>query len=268
MSLKSQFKIGDIVTFKTHPLLYDRYIKGDGKLVPPFMVVKEVFIENEKKIVFDSSSGKRIGERIKLTCVFFDDNKSEFKEVVVYESMLNDFNEFYISRIDGEKVIKDSDSEYKSLIDEVSKYKFPEYKYGSIVYFKTKKLEILKKRSTTKREVITKGKGEPVGEKKEIIQYVVNYSTPEFILCGYKKNEDEDLFYSNGDVKKLVSSELYKVKWFNSNQMKFSEQYLPKECFIDEQPFETLVLHNVDEKVEVIKPQIPPPPPSIKDSKE
>lgn len=50
MALENQFGIGDIVTFKTHPLLYDRYIKGgDGKLVPPFMVVKEVFFEDKKK---------------------------------------------------------------------------------------------------------------------------------------------------------------------------------------------------------------------------
>ena len=49
MSLKNKFKIGTIVTFKTHPLLYDRYIKGDEKLVPPFMVVKEIYFEDKKK---------------------------------------------------------------------------------------------------------------------------------------------------------------------------------------------------------------------------
>ncbi|MFC5195695.1 hypothetical protein ACFPH8_10175 [Bizionia hallyeonensis] len=244
MSLVNKFKIGDIVTFKTHPLLYDRYIKGDGKLVPPFMVVKEVYFEDNKKKVVDTNNGKKIGERIKYTCLFFDDNKSEFTDVVVYESMLMDFTSFYISKLDGEKNDSD-DSEYKSLINEVSEYKSANYEYGNIVYFKTKKLEILKKRTSVKKEIIN---GVTKDEKKETIQYVVNYASPEFVLCGYKKELGEDLFYPNGSRKKIISKVSYKVKWFNSNQMKFSEQYLPKKCFIDEQPFETLVPHNTKSK--------------------
>lgn len=250
MSLVNLFKIGNIVTFKTHPLLYDRYIKGDGKLVPPFMLVKEVFFEDKKKKVVDTSNGKTIGERIKYVCIFFDDNKNEFKEVTVYESMLTDFTKFYISKMSDIKV-EDLDSGYKSLIDEVSAYKNPSYKYGNIVYFKTKKLEILKKRSSAKTEIKNGSKNEEI---KTTIQCVVNYSTPEFVLCGYKKELGEDLFYPNGEKKKIISSELFKVKWFNSSQMKFSEQYLPMECFIDEQPFKTLVPHSQKESV------IPKPP--------
>jgi hypothetical protein len=259
MSLVNQFSIGDIVTFKTHPLLYDRYIKGDGKLVPPFMVVKEVFFEDKKKKVVDTSNGQVIGERIKYTCTFFDDNKSEFKEVTVYESMLKDFLNFYISKMEVEKN-NDDDKDYVSLIDEVSKYKDPSYKYGNIVSFKTKKLEILKKRSSVKNEKLKKEGEESINQKRETIQYVVNYSTPEFVLCGYKKELVEDLFYPNGDKKKLISTELFKVKWFNSSQMKFSEQYLPMECFIDEQPFPTLVPHNlVDKKKSIPVPPAPKP---------
>ena len=242
MALENQFGIGDIVTFKTHPLLYDRYIKGDGKLVPPFMVVKEVYFEDKKKKVVDTNNGKTIAERIKYTCIFFDDNKSEFKNVVVYESMLEGFKNFYISRMDGEKTEEDSD--YESVIDEVSKYKNASYQYGNIVYFKTKKLEILKKRSSVKNESITKQGDDPSIEKRETFQYVVNYSTPEFVLCGFKEELGEDLFYPNGSKKKIISKKLYKVKWFNSNQMKFSEEFLPKKCFIDKQPFPTLVPHN------------------------
>ena len=251
MSLVNQFKVGDIVTFKTHPLLYDRYIKGDGKLVPPFMVVKEVFFEDKKKKIVDTSNGKTIAERLKYTCLFFDDNKCEFKDVIVYESMLMDFTNFYISKIKVKK--KDTeDVNYKSLLDEVSKYKNPSYKYGNIVYFKTKKLEILKKRSSVKNESIEKD-DKLIIEKRETFQYVVNYSTPEFVLCGYKEELGEDLFYPNGDKKKIISKELYKVKWFNSNQMKFSEHFLPMECFIDVQPFKTLVSHNPESNKEESK---------------
>tara|TARA_R110000868_G_scaffold285323_1_gene545784 strand:+ start:2105 stop:2860 length:756 start_codon:yes stop_codon:yes gene_type:complete len=250
MDLLNSFNVGDIVTFKTHPLLYDFKIKGDGKLVPPFMVVKEVFFEDYKKKIVDDSTGEIIAERKKYTCIFFDDNKSEFKEVVIYESMLESFRKFYIARIDG--AIQE-EKEHFSLLDEVSNYKNAGYKYGNIVYFKTKKLEILKKRSSIKitkelnLPVKTKDKGFNPFKRTEVTQYVVNYSTPEFILCGFKKEQGADLFYPNGKKKKLISEIFYKVKWFNSYQMKFSEQYLPKECFIDQQPFPTVVCHNIEE---------------------
>lgn len=154
------------------------------------------------------------------------------------------FKSFYISKMESQKNDSD-DSKNKSLIDEVSKYEDAKYAYSSIIYFKTKKLEILKKRSSVKKEILNEDETE---EKKKTIQYVVNYATPEFILCGIDKEEAEDLFYPNGDPKKIVSKVRYKVKWFNSNQMKFSEKYLPKECFIDKQPFKTLVPHNEKEE--------------------
>jgi hypothetical protein len=242
VSLENQFKIGDIVTFKTHPLLYQRYIKGDGKLVPPFMVVKEVFFEDKKKKVVDTSNGKTIAERIKYTCIFFDDNKNEFKEVMVYESMLESHKKIHISRIEGEK--KEKTLGYESLLDEVSKYENPKYEYGKLVFFKTKKLEIFKKRSSVKTEF---SKDLNKVEEKITYQNVVSYSTPDFIICGYKKEEEEDLFYPNGENKKKISKILYKVKWFNSNQMKFSEQYLPMRCFVDlTKPSKTIVSNNSD----------------------
>lgn len=244
MSLVNKFGLGEIVTFKTHPLLYELEIRGDGKLVPPFMVVKEVCFEDKKKKVVDTNNGKTIAERIKYTCIYFDDNKSEFREVVIYESMLCNYTNFFIARLDGQKpVYKIDDKDKISLLKEVSKYEDAKFEYGNIVYFKTKKLEILKKRSSTKKSIVNKKE-----ENKKTIEHVVNYSTPEFVLCGYKEELGEDLFYPNGENKKIVSKVFYKVKWFNSNQMKFSEEYLPMKCFIDEQPFPTLVPHNIKNK--------------------
>ncbi|APU08875.1 hypothetical protein A5M85_00790 [Cellulophaga lytica] len=154
--------------------------------------------------------------------------------------MLRNYTKFSIARTDGKKpVYKIDDKDKISLITEVENYIDAEYLYSNIVYFKTKKLELLKKRSSSKDFIINGNE-----ENKKTIENVVNYSTPEFVLCGYKKELGEDLFYPNGDTKKMISKVLYKVKWFNSNQMKFSEQYLPKECFIDKQPFDTLVPHN------------------------
>lgn len=239
MGLKNKFGLGEIVTFKSHPLLYDYYIRGDGKLVPPFMIVTEVTFESKKKQIVDGISGNTIAERIKYQCTFFDDNKNQFKEVYVYESMLENFKSIYIAR--NEK-LDDKDS-YKSLIDEASKYINPKYEYAKIVYFKTKKFEIFKKR-TSKRITKQKKKGNNKTSEKEIIQYVVNYATPDFVLTGIKEQNVDDAFYPNGDKRRIVSKVLFKVKWFNSFQMKFSEQYLPRECFMDEQPFPTATPHS------------------------
>lgn len=233
--MKNKFPLGYIVTFKSHPLLYDFMIKGDGKLVPPFMIVKDVFIENHKKKIVDDITGEQIAEKIKYTCVFFDDNRNEFKEVMLYEKMLKSFEEIHIAR----KNENNQSSEYESLIQEAKKYSIPEYEYGKIVYFKTKKFEIFKKRNS-KKTILEKD----VSKETTTIQYIVNYSTPEFIVSGIKKENQENLFYPNGTIRKVVSQILYKVKWFNATQMKFSEIYLPAECFTDIQPFNTKVPHN------------------------
>ncbi len=247
-NMKNLFSLGEIVTFKTHPLLYGFRIKGDGKFVPPIMIVKEVFFENNKKKIFDEITGKKIAELIKYTCIYFDDNKSEFKDVVVYETMLKSFKDLFIGRIDKTKNTPETD-EYISLRTEVSNYVNAKYKYGNIVYFKTKKLEIFKKRSSKKIvSEFDKKKNIKITEEKEITQYVVNYSTPEFIICGYKKENSENLYYSNGNKRRIVSNEFFKVKWFNPHLMKFSEQFLPVDCFIDKQPFKTKKPHNLIKK--------------------
>ncbi|MCD8443805.1 hypothetical protein [Tenacibaculum finnmarkense] len=204
---ENKFVIGDIVTLKTHPLL------------------KEIYIEDKKKKTHSEELGEQIAERIKYTCVFFDDNKTEFKEAILYESMLEKYDKIHIARLDKNK----KEVKCDSLIDETRKYVIPEYNYGDIVFFRTKKFEIFKKRDSSK---MIQQKG---GDYKKTtnIQYIVNYSSPDFILCGIKKNENTNDFYQNGDKRRIVSEILYKVKWFNANQMKFSDIYLPRECFTD-----------------------------------
>ena len=143
--MKNKYSIGNIVTFKTHPLLYDLRIKGDGKFVPPFMVIKQVFFEDKKKQIADDKTGEIIAERIKYICIYFDDNKSEFKEATIYESMLESFENIFIGRV---KEFEETEKEaYVSfLISEAKGYVSAKYIYGNIVYFKTKKLKFLKKK--------------------------------------------------------------------------------------------------------------------------
>jgi hypothetical protein len=236
--LKIEFEIGSIVTLKSHPLLYNEVINGDGKLVPPFMVIKEIFNEDKKKRTHSEELGKQIADKIKYNCVFFDDNRVEFKEVTLYKSSLSLYK----------KLGKKDKEEKKEVINFLEKYKF-----GNVVSFKTKNIELSKLKESKRRDkrenLKPKGKEDPIKESELITsQNVVNYSSPDFVLIGIKKNDSTNEFYPNGDIRKVVSEVLYKVKWFNANQMKFSEIYLPAECFTDKQPFETKVLHNSEKK--------------------
>lgn len=227
--MTENFNVGDLVTFKAHPLLYDLYIKGDGKFVPPIMIIKEVLFENKEKKEFDDVSGNRIAEKVKYICVHFDDNKSEFVDSHLYHSQLSGIKKLNIAKVDEEKQAKG----YIALIDEVLNYPKFDYEYGKIVHFKTKKIEAFKKRETSKIEIDSDEKE----VKKTTRHYVVNYITPDFVICGYKKENYNDLFFNNGNPKRKASSDLIKVKWFNSFQQKFSEQYLPIEFFIDYDAF-------------------------------
>lgn len=232
--MSNKFKVGNLVSFKSHPLLNEMYIKGDGKYVPPIMLVKEVFFENKNKKIFDEVTGKKIADKIKYICVHFDDNKSEFIESHLYESQLESISSINIARYDKQK----EGEQRKTLIEEVDGYPNTfEYEFGKVVYFKSKKLEAFKKRESSKIKV-----DKTTGlEVKEITrQYVVNYITPEFVLSGFKKENYNDLFYENGNRKRIVSTDFIKVKWFNPFQHKFSEHFLPMEFFIDFNPFNSL----------------------------
>lgn len=237
---ETKFSIGTIVTLKSHPLLYNLEVKGDGKLIPPFMVVTEIFVESKNKITHSEEYGERIADRIKYTCVFFDDNKTDFKEVILYESMLSDYSEIHIARKDGEQ---ENDKNNKSLIQEANEYEVPNYGYGDIIFFKTKKFEIFKKRTSVKKSLISED-NKKINKEIKTIQYIVNYSSPEFVVCGIKKNDSKNEWYPNGTVKRKVGEKLFKIKWFNSSQMKFSDIYLPAECFADMKYFESKVPYN------------------------
>ena len=232
--MKNKYTIGNLVTFKTHPLLNDFRIKGDNKFVPPIMMIKEVFIENKKKRTHDEETGEQVSDRIKYKCIHFDDNNGQFIESTIYESFLSGFEELKIERIsDKGEVFRESET----IIMEVKNYfKTPlKYKFGEKVSFITKKIEIYKKRSS---KILIEKNGKIEQEKiRSKIQYVVNYASPDFLMCGFKKNEDKNLFYEDGTIKKQVGDNLLKVQWFNPSHQKFSEQYLPLEFFTDKMEF-------------------------------
>lgn len=220
--MKSEFKIGDIVTLKSHSLFDNNYkkIAEFPAHVPPLMIVKEVLFERKKsKKVYSSEVKKaQISDLIKYNCVYFNANKSEFIEKTIYETFLRSYIDLQYFRIKEED---DDGNEIeipleKQLIPEVLTYtKFNDYIFGAVVQFKTKKLE--------HRKSFEKGYERIPG---------ISYQTPNFIVSGIKKEPQEDLFYNDGKKKKITSSKLVKVSWFNHFQNKMSEKYLPFSFFV------------------------------------
>lgn len=214
------FKVGDIVTIKSHPLLSlpPKKIVEFASQVPPLMLIKEVIYEKEdkKKIYSDVIEKAKIADLEKYVCVFFNANKSEFVEKEIYHSLLESYlqlNYFREDDKDNKKVELD-----KQLIPEVLKYNdVSNYEYGKRVQFKTKKLEHRKSYSGKNFEKIPG----------------TSFQTPDFILTGIKNEEQKDLFYLDGKPKRIISEQLFKVMWFNHFQQKFSEHYLPKEFFVE-----------------------------------
>lgn len=226
--LDSVFNVGDIITFKTHPMFFDYIIKGDSKFVPPIMIIKEVLFENLKKIS-DDLNGKQISERIKYVCTYFDDNKSIFIDVHLYETMIRSFEYLKFGQISkNDEIIINSED----FVNEIKSYRKPEYEFGKIIVFKTKKIEIFKLRSS-KKIILDPEASNKVIKAKEILQYVVNYATPDFIISGFKEEKQIGLKYEDGSQKRLASTNFIKIKWYNPSQQKFSEQFLPEEFFID-----------------------------------
>ena len=215
-----KFKIGDIVTLKTHPMFRAKRIQGDNRYIPPMMIIIAVYADVRGE-----------ADNIKYDCVSFNDDKSEFMCSVLSHSDVDSFENLLFERInrDGTKI-----EEYTSLVDEVKSHNHPNFEIGKVISFRTKKLEIYKKR--TSKKIIVKTDG--VLDIEETLRYVVSYATPNFVLCSTKDLYPKGLLNRKPNENTVISSELFKIKWYNPIKNKFSEQYLPKECFVDEIKFE------------------------------
>ena len=226
MSDTENFIIGDIVALKSHPLFRStsKIIEFPAQ-VPPLLIVKEVIFEDiKKKKLYSEELGMefKISDLIKYNCVYFSANKSEFIEVTLYHSLIASYKElkYFNENINNQNTKKFQDI---YLIPEVHKYEqISKYDFGKVIQFKTKKLEQRKSYDSN-------------SEKNQI----TSFQTPDFILTGVKSENNLEAFYPDGSPKKIISNLMYKVMWFNHYQQKFSEQYLPKECFVKDIPFET-----------------------------
>ncbi|MEH6407670.1 MAG: hypothetical protein V7767_10335 [Leeuwenhoekiella sp.] len=206
------YKIGDIVTLKSHPLTisFQPDYESFSDQFPPLMVIKDITIEDERKKIYSSAiTDAQIASQIKYKCIYFNEHKSSFEEAILYQNFLVSYSDLHFI-----KKNKDKPDDYKTLIQEVANYQTSNYEFGKIVQFKTAKLE-----------------------SRKIILNSFKYPTfrcPELVITGLKEEEEKNSFYEkDGTPKRIVPSILYKVTWFNQVHDKFSEHYLPKESLIE-----------------------------------
>lgn len=214
------FKIGEIVTLKSHPLAFQENGEIDAYVnqIPPFMCVKEIHIDRKKQIFSQDIENAKIGDTIKYLCVYFNQHRMIFEEKFVYHEMLLPLAKVTFHR----KTEKDGEDQTK-LIDETESYNFAVYKFGKRVFFKTHKLEKRKKFKNAGMD------------SNSSTKTTLTHTSPAFILDGYKKNDQKSIYNpKNGELIKKCSEELHKVLWYNAYQEKFSEEYLPKEFLTDD----------------------------------
>ncbi len=218
---EGKFSIGDVVTLKTHPMFKAKRIQGDNRYVPPVMIVIAVYPEKRDDTLI-----------YKYDCIYFNDDKSEFICSILSQSDIDGFENLLFERInkDGTSI-----ENYTSLIDEVKAHTFPSFESGKVVSFRTKKIEIYKKRTSKKITIHPKNNSLII---EETLRYVVSFATPNFVLCGIKASYPKGLLNRKINQDSITSNQLFKIKWFNPTKNKFSEQYLPKECLVDEIKFD------------------------------
>lgn len=226
---KKDFKIGDIVTLKSHPLAFQPNGEMDVYInqIPPFMCVKEVHIERNKKLYSSEASQTQIADDVKYLCTYFNQHRMEFEDKFVYQEMLLPLDDITFHKT------KEKNDQHPTLIDETKDYDIADYEYGKRVFFKTFKLERRKKfKKYAKSATGTSGASSaPTGSNNHF-----THTSPAFILSGIKQNEAKNVYNTkNGKLNKKIAKTLYKVLWYNAYQEKFSEVYMPKKFFVDDE---------------------------------
>lgn len=209
------FKIGDIVTLKSHPLAFEESGEMDVYVnqIPPFMCIKEIHYEKKKVLYSKEKSEAKISSNTKYLCTYFNQHRMVFEEKFLFQDFLIPLKKIIFHNKDTEQ-----QNDHIKLIDETINYNKSKYEFGKRVFFKTFKLEKRKKFKSAGHDF------------KSTTRTTMTHTTPAFILSGFKSNENTDKYSEkSGDPQSMYSKELYKVIWYNAYQEKFSEEYLPSE---------------------------------------
>jgi hypothetical protein len=206
----ADFAIGSIVTFCTHPFFGESdkdsiLISGDPSTLPPLMVIVET--NKEVKSVFDENSGMEIINKGSFQCKvqWYASESSSFEEAWVSSTLLKTIN----SSSDTEKSNKQ------------------EYKYGSIVVFKTAQIEVAKKKASLKQN------GTLHEDRNKSITGILSFTSPVMQVIGVVQSDNKKVYdQKTGQLKKQSAKELIKCKYYNPKGNKLSEVVFAKEALL------------------------------------
>src|SRR5690554_3626505 len=205
---RTKFSIGEIVSFDTNYIRHDNefssvWLSGDQNYVVPLMVVSEIILDSKPKLNLET--GKTKSPKNKYKCIWFSNKSLKFEEGSFLEKEIYSISDTIQVK---PELTKDNENITK----------------GSKVVFKTNSFEVKKRKSNL--EFIGKNKNRKNSS-------LLTFSSPVFVVVGFLEVQIKEpvIDAHTNTVKRIYSSKLVKVKFFNSLSDKYSEFVVPYEAF-------------------------------------
>lgn len=202
-------KIGALVSLKTHPIHSTKdlllHIGGDAEHIPPIMVITEILESNRHQ--FDENSGEKIKYKRSYKCIWFS-----HKTYTIQENWINEFDLDFIPEQNKYNTYFKNDTNLK---------------IGTTVLLKSTIIEQSKFKSSI---VFNNNDIEPSNK----ITSLQSFTSPSFFITGSIIYEPTEPIFNKKTNEQIrwCPKKLYKCKYFNPIQSKFSEILLPQEALL------------------------------------
>jgi len=222
----SEFKIGEIVVFKSHPYI-DKHtnikIAAYSDYTSPILVIKQI-----KEKSHDKFTGKDIAQE--LNCYYYSSRDGKFTERWISSNLVKKIffsvlDHKILNDIDLKKDLENSDKElsarnYENLLK--ASY------LNKMVVLKSVDVELGKKKVNR-----TKDNGELVETNH------LEFLPPIMTIIGYKYTDEKHKFCEKTGLPLIE----FKCKWYNSNSKTFSELLFPYNVLYTVKEIQDLFLH-------------------------
>lgn len=201
------FSIGDFVSLKNHPYLYDNdfaKIAANADMTPPVMIISEILNKDEYNI----TNGKNLEKQFK--CIYFSHKDGKYHENWLKENHVKKLSK--IKTYLDSKTLKNIDTYELNYLKEIYS--------GQQVCLTNVDFELNKK-----KVFIENSDGKKIHREKNHLDFL----PPVMIIIDIIKNKEEKR-YSNKTknfLEKDCSKYLFKCKWYNNNSSSYSEDLFP-----------------------------------------
>jgi len=208
----SEFKIGELIVFKTHPFIREFTnikLSAYPEYTSPIMVIKET-----KEKSYDKETGRDIGQQ--LHCTYYNSRDGKFIDKWINSNLVNKVNYSILTH----KILADFHlkKELQDLKKELTSKNYEnlikEKHLNKKVILKSVDLELFKNKINR-----TKENGELVETNH------LEFLPPLMTIIGFKFSDDKNKFCEKTGIPLIE----LKCKWYNSHTKSFSENFLPIE---------------------------------------